>query len=116
VSGATRHVWPGFRTVAICLSSTISAAYCFTHYFSASLVYSGQPPSPEREAAGLNALVFFGAFLLLEALSARAVGVFFFDSPDLGSAPLRFASRYGGGLIISLVLTALELGIWALVS
>ena len=60
--------------------------------------------------------MYFVAFVVLEVVSAVAIGSFLFDSPDLDSGLLKFASRYGGGLIVSLLITGIELGVWAVAS
>jgi hypothetical protein len=94
------------------LVSTGSAAFSFVQYFYWAWTYSEIPPGPRSDIANKSALLFFIVFVVFEILSARTAATLLFDAPDLGSAPLRFAARYGGGLIISLVATAVLISAW----
>jgi hypothetical protein len=103
------RVWQNWLLFPV---STAFAAFCFLRYFDWAWTYSGIPTSPGSDIAGRSALLFFTVFVLFEILSARTVALLLFDAPDLGSAPLRLVARYGGGLMISLIATAVLIFTW----
>lgn len=95
----------------ILVLSSIFAAFFFVQYFEWGLGYSKRPPGPDSNLNLFKTWVFFALFAIFEMFSARTAAVLLPD-PDLGSVPLKFLARYGGGLMISLTATVVLVMIW----
>jgi hypothetical protein len=104
------------RWLRVALESVlvVLAAFCFLRYIGWAFSYSAALGLPSRiretQLANHRAWLFLCVFLALEVLSGVLVA-FSWEPPDLGSAWLRFAARYGLGLALSLVATGIVVGL-----
>src|SRR4051812_47048439 len=96
-----------FRATLI-LGLNITAAFCFLRYVEWAFAYSATAGLVSRasqtQMANRLAWTFFCLFIVLNLFSAFAIGSSW-ESPDFGSAWLRFSARYGAALLFSLLAT-----------
>jgi hypothetical protein len=99
--------------VALVTLLILFAASCFLRYIEAAFAYSaivGTSRVQETYLASHRAWLFLSIFLVLEVLSSVLLALSW-EPPDFSSAWLRFVSRYGLALTLSLVATAIVVGL-----
>jgi hypothetical protein len=105
------NIWA--RTTSIGVLAMV-AAYCFVQYLSAAFAYSATVGLADQSAvtrlASKRAWIYLFVCAALQVVSARMVTATW-DEPNMGSRALRVAVRYGLGVLISLMITGLIVGI-----
>jgi hypothetical protein len=100
--------------LAIVLAFVLLGASCFLRYVGSAFAHSGtlglSSRIRETQLAGRQAWFFLCMFISMELLCAAVVGLGRED-PNLGSAGLRFAARYGSALALSLLATGVVAGL-----
>lgn len=100
--------------LTLVLALVLLGAFCFLRYIGWAFAHSGtlglSSRIRETQLANRQAWYFLCMFIALEVLCAMVVGLAW-EPPNLGSAGLRFAARYGSALALSLLVTGVVVGL-----
>jgi hypothetical protein len=111
---AKRTIRKPLARLALFFALAVLAGFSFVRYLTWSFAYSGVMGLPslleQAQRAYHRACFFLCMFIALEIVLAITVASYF-EPPDLSSAALRFVSRYGSGLAISVLFTAMLVGL-----
>jgi len=96
------------------LAVAVAASFSFLRYLSWGFAYSAVLGLPSRAAQAQQAYYrgwfFLLMFIVLEIV-LTSIWASYWKPADFDSAALRFVSRYGLGLVISVLVTAILVGV-----